>query len=45
MGTGVSFPEVKWPELEADHSPQFIAGFKKGVIIPPLPHIFMKVKQ
>jgi hypothetical protein len=31
MGTGVSFPGVKWPGREADHSPPSSAGVKERV--------------
>jgi hypothetical protein len=39
MGTGGSFPGVKWQGREADHSPPSSAEVKKGGAIPPLTHM------
>jgi hypothetical protein len=37
MGTGDSFPGVKRPGKQADHSPAFSAEIKNGGAIPSLP--------
>jgi hypothetical protein len=42
MGTGGSFPEVKWEGREADNLPASSAQDKNGGVIPTLPHIFFK---
>jgi hypothetical protein len=39
VGTRGSFPWVKQPEREADHSPPSSAEVKNDGAIPPLPHI------
>jgi hypothetical protein len=36
--TGTRFPEVKWPEREADHSPQSTAELKNGGAVLSLSH-------
>jgi hypothetical protein len=38
MGTGGSFPGVKRPDREADHSPPSSAEVKECVAITPLPN-------
>jgi hypothetical protein len=38
MATGGSFPEVKQPGFEGDHSTPSSAKVKNGGAIPPLPH-------
>jgi hypothetical protein len=37
MGTGCSFPGIKWPGRITDHSPPSSAEAKNAVAIPPLP--------
>jgi hypothetical protein len=37
VGTRGSFPGVKWPGCEADHSPPSNAKVKKYVVLPLLP--------
>jgi hypothetical protein len=38
VGNGGSFPGVKRPGREADHSPPSSAEVKNGGALPPLPH-------
>jgi hypothetical protein len=38
MGTGESFPRVKWPGLEADHSPNLLPRLRIHGDVSPVPH-------